>query len=196
MGEKPKKYRLIGIALVAFIAILGATAYALHATSQTAFCVSCHEMQQHQAELKYSTHAKDADGKEIGCAQCHIPLGVGPKFLTIKAYSGLKDLAVHVWEGDSLRLSRSKLQVSARRYIDDGNCLKCHADLYKDAKGEKDISQIGRLAHDAYQNKNGNTKSNCAGCHVNIAHLPEFDREIQVNAPFAARILNEEAYHK
>ncbi len=72
------------------------------------------------------------------------------------------------------------------------NCLACHADLYKDAKGEKNISEVGRLAHDAYLNKNGNTKSNCAGCHINLAHLPEFDQRLEVNAAFKSRLLKEE----
>ncbi|MDR2056057.1 MAG: cytochrome C, partial [Desulfovibrio sp.] len=67
------------------------------------------------------------------------------------------------------------------------------ADLYKDAKGEKGISEIGGISHDAYLGKNGQAKSNCAGCHANTAHLPEFDRRLDVNRDFAGRIRNKEA---
>jgi hypothetical protein len=54
-------------------------------------------------------------------------------------------------------------------------------------KDEK-ISEIGRLCHEAYQGKNGDTKRGCAGCHFNMAHLPKFDRRYFFNAEFAKRL--------
>jgi cytochrome c-type protein NapC len=68
----------------------------------------------------------------------------------------------------------------------DDNCLVCHQDLYKNVKSEP-ISEIGKLCHDAYLGKNGETGSRCAGCHQNLAHLPEFDRRYLVNAKFATK---------
>ncbi len=174
--------------LLLCVVFLAASAYSLHATSSQEFCLSCHEMEQYAKEIKFSSHAKDKDGKPIACNQCHIPPGVGPRFVSVKIYSGVKDLAVHVVTRPD-KLDRLAHQPTARRFIDDANCLACHEDLYKDAKGEKKISETGRLAHDAYLNKNGNTKSNCAGCHINLAHLPEFDQRLEVNAAFKARLL-------
>jgi hypothetical protein len=74
----------------------------------------------------------------------------------------------------------------ARRFQMDQNCLACHQDLSQNVKGEP-ISEIGKFAHDAYLGKNGETGSRCAGCHQNLAHLPEFDRRYLVNAKFAAK---------
>jgi nitrate/TMAO reductase-like tetraheme cytochrome c subunit len=146
----------------------------------------------HREELRSSAHARDKDGKEIGCAQCHIPPGFGPRYMAVKTYSGIKDVFVHLVNSPVI-LDRAALQSAARRFVDDDNCRGCHTDLYRDAKGEKEISDIGGISHDAYLGKNGQAKSNCAGCHVNIAHLPEFDRRLEVNRAFAGRIRNKEA---
>ncbi|MDR2745169.1 MAG: NapC/NirT family cytochrome c [Desulfovibrio sp.] len=192
MTERKKYWRAILFA--GTLAILACGAYPLmSATSDMHFCSSvCHEMGVHREELRSSVHARDKGGKEIGCAQCHIPPGFGPRYMAVKTYSGIKDVFVHLVESPVI-LDRAALQGSARRFIDDDNCRKCHADLYKDAKGEKVISEIGEISHDAYLGRNGQAKSNCAGCHANIAHLPEFDRRLEANRDFAGRIRNKEA---
>lgn len=193
MDEKKRNYRAALIGGIALVALLAVTAFSLKATSTVEFCTSCHEMKVHAEELKYSTHAKDKDGKAIICSDCHIPAGYGPRYLSVKIYSGMKDLYVHFVEQPE-SVNRAEQQPVARRFLDDANCLRCHEDLYKDAKGEKEVSREGRLAHDAYLGKNGQARSNCAGCHINIAHLPEFDRRLDVNKEFAERIQKQEAY--
>ncbi|MCL2789350.1 MAG: NapC/NirT family cytochrome c [Desulfobulbus sp.] len=165
--------------------------YALHATSSTNFCMSCHEMRPYLQEQRLSPHARDKNGNEISCSQCHIPQGMGPRFLAIKMYSGIKDVVVHLWAKPD-RVNRVHAQGTARRFVDDANCLACHEDLYKSARNDAPVSEYGRLAHDAYLGRNGNTKRNCVGCHINLAHLPEFDRRLQVNAAFASRLQQEE----
>jgi trimethylamine-N-oxide reductase cytochrome c-type subunit TorC len=175
-------------AMAALALFVSATAYGLHATSSMEFCGAlCHEMGAQAEELRYSPHAKDVKGGLIACDQCHIPAGPGPRYLAVKIYSGLKDIYAHLTEAPE-KLARGHLQPVARRFVLDGNCLACHADLYKDAKGEKPVSELGRLAHDAYLGKGGQAKSKCAGCHINMAHLPEFDRRLTVNQAFAARL--------
>jgi trimethylamine-N-oxide reductase cytochrome c-type subunit TorC len=191
MVDNRRHYRAVPLLLGLAVVFLGITGYALHATSATDFCMSCHEMKPYSEELRVSSHAKDKDGKEIGCAQCHIPQGIGPRFLAVKTYSGIKDVAVHFWAKPD-RLNRVHTQETARRFVDDANCLACHGDLYKNAKGDAPVSEYGQLAHDAYLGKNGTTKRNCAGCHINLAHLPEFDRKLQKNAAFASRLRHEE----
>jgi nitrate/TMAO reductase-like tetraheme cytochrome c subunit len=146
-------------------------------------------MQRYQDELKLSSHAVDKDKKAVECAQCHIPLKVGPRFVAVKSVQGLNDLVVHYFDNPE-RLNRRNLQAKAGRFISDDNCLACHQDLYKDTK-DKPISEIGRLCHDAYLGKNGTTAHGCVGCHANLAHLPEFDRRYEVNAKFAARLAQE-----
>jgi trimethylamine-N-oxide reductase cytochrome c-type subunit TorC len=191
MAEKRHQYLAACFALSLFVVFCGFTGYALHVTSATEFCISCHEMKPYLKELRFSSHTKDKDGNEIGCSQCHLPQGMGPRFLAVKMYSGVKDVAVHVWsKPDSL--NRALAQKVARRFVDDDNCLVCHQDMYKGAKNNAPVSEYGRLAHDAYLGKNGNAKRNCAGCHINLAHLPVFDRRLQINAAFTSRLQQEE----
>ena len=186
-----KKAWLIIAAALLFMVIGGAVG--VEATSTTQFCMTCHEMGPNHKEMKFSTHAKDKDGKPITCVQCHLPKGLGVKFFSVKAYSGIKDLFIHNF-GDPDDLYRAEMQVTARRFIDDANCLACHADLSKDAKGEKPVSELGKIAHDAYLGKNGNVRNGCANCHINLAHLPSFDRNLIINEKFASRIMKQEEW--
>ncbi len=187
MDGKGHRYSAVLLALAGFVALCAVSAYALRATSSTAFCMSCHEMQPYRTELQASSHAKDTNGTPIDCRQCHIPAGAGPRFLAVKIYSGVKDVAVHFLQRPDT-LDRVHAQQAARRFVDDANCLACHGDLYTNAKGDAPVSEFGKLAHDAYLGKNGNTRQGCAGCHVNLAHLPEFDRRLPGNASFASRL--------
>jgi nitrate/TMAO reductase-like tetraheme cytochrome c subunit len=192
MGNKQNKYRIATVAFIVVVLLIVGTGFTFKATSGTAFCLSCHEMSVLEEELRYSPHAKDADGQPISCSQCHLPAGFGPRYVAAKTYSGLKDVFIHFTEHPET-LHRAALQPVARRFVDDANCLACHNDLAKNAKGDGANSEIGLLAHDAYLGKNGQAKSNCVGCHNNLAHLPEFDRRYDVNKDFALRIQNKEA---
>lgn len=189
MSEK-KPSRLL-YALVGLLVILTASGYGLRVTSSQQFCLSCHEMSPQAEEIRYSSHALNAEKQPITCAECHLPAAFGPRFVAVKIYSGLKDLAMHFFLPDD-GLRRAALQPTARRFMDDGNCLRCHADLYKKADGKESVSELGRLAHDSYLGKNGQAGSNCAGCHINLAHLPQFDRRLDVNTKFASRLQNKE----
>lgn len=160
--------------------------YTMQRTSGTEFCVSCHEMERHRFELKYSSHAVDKDKKPIVCGQCHIPLGFGPRYLAVKSYLGVKDVLVHVF-GDTADMDRRVMQLMARRFVLDENCRACHQDLLKNVKGQA-ISLEGKKAHEAWLGKDGNGRRSCAGCHFNMAHLPTFDRRYNYNAQFAAKL--------
>ena len=180
-------FALLTVLVAALTASKGQTS--LTDSSSTEYCVSCHEMKRYQDELKASPHAKDAEKKDIGCSQCHIPPS-GLRYLSIKLVFGAKDLYAHYF-GTPNDLDRLKLQQFTRRFIPDENCIACHKDLMKNVKNEP-ISAIGKRAHEAYLDKNGeksgNTRSNCVGCHQNMAHLPKFDRRYEVNAKFAAKL--------
>lgn len=189
-GEKPMPYPrkrvwiVGGIILTACVVLAGAgVAY----TSGTDFCLSCHEMRVYREELKLSSHARDADGKEIACSQCHIPSGNVLRMASAKAWLGLKDLWVHHVDGGE-DLNRAAMQPVARRFTDDANCLACHRDLTRNAKNDGPISQEGKLAHENYEGRNGQARSNCVGCHRNLAHLPVFDERIPVNRKFAQKL--------
>lgn len=190
-----KRNKIMIVWILAILIIFGsATTYGMRTTSSMEFCSeTCHEMGIYAEELKYSTHAKDFDGESITCAQCHIPEGSIIDSVVVKTYSGIKDLYVHNF-GDPSNLSRLEMQTVARRFVSDENCLKCHTDLYKDAAMKKPISDLGKIAHDSYLGKDGQAKSKCVGCHVNIAHLPNFDKRYIMNNKFSSRITDKEAY--
>ena len=179
----PLKYLFILLGIAVLILLMSIS---MARTSTTEYCISCHEMRKYKDELKKSSHYLDKDYNPIQCRQCHIPKNIGPKYLTVKTVLGMKDMFVHYF-GDSENLDRRRMQKIARRFIPDENCLACHKDLNRDVKNKK-ISEIGRLCHEAYQGKNGNAKRNCAGCHFNMAHLPDFDRRFFFNAEFAKRL--------
>lgn len=188
-SAKKKKWLLI--AVLAGAAFMAFTAVSMARTSTTEYCLSCHEMKPNGDELAMSNHAVDKDKRKIECAQCHVPLNLGPRYMVVKTVVGMKDLVVH-YLGDPEKLDRRVMQAAAKRFVPDENCLACHADLTKNVKNEP-ISQLGQLAHDAYLAKNGNTKSNCAGCHQNLAHLPGFDRHYDFRAEFAGKLAQKKA---
>lgn len=157
-------------------------------TSGTGFCLSCHEMRVHHAELLLSAHAKDADGREIACSQCHIPNANVVRMLAAKTWMGLKDVWVHS-TADTSNLNRAEMQVVARRFTDDHNCRVCHMDLMRNARNDGPNSAVGQLAHANYLGQNGQSRSGCVGCHINLAHLPNFDKRIPVNRKFAVRLM-------
>ncbi len=180
---RKERYALTIILLVALApGFYGAVSY----TSSTDFCMSCHEMQVYRQEQQASSHAKDAQGKEIGCAQCHIPGSNLFNMMTAKVYLGTKDLWSH-YSGAPLP-DRVAMQPIARRFTKDANCRACHKDLTKNAKNDGPISPEGDLAHQAYLGKNGQSRNGCAGCHTNMAHLPVFDQRIPKNAVFLKKL--------
>ncbi len=144
-------------------------------------CMRCHDVKTYQYELSHSAHAVDKDKKMISCDQCHI-FHFNP-LTSYYARDQYYDKKIFKPED----FDRRSMQKNVRGGVPASKCQKCHEDLYKNAKGEK-ISQIGQLCHDAFLGKNGTTNRNCAGCHINVAHLPVFDRVLTVNAEFAKRL--------
>jgi len=145
-------------------------------------CMRCHDVKEYQYELKNSPHAFDKDKKEISCEQCHVfhfnPL---TSYYARDKYYDKKIFPEGAFD-------RRRMQENARQTDLTAKCQECHKDLTKNAKGDAAISKIGGLAHDAFLGKNGTTRKTCAGCHINIAHLPVFDRDLMIRADFAKRL--------
>ncbi len=144
-------------------------------------CMRCHDVKMYQHELKYSSHAFDKDKKEISCEQCHIfHFNSLTEYYARDEYYDKKIFQPGAFD-------RRKLQENARQTDLTAKCQACHKDLTKNAK-EDYISLIGSLAHDAFLGKNGTTRKTCQGCHVNVAHLPDFDADLMLRAEFAGKL--------
>ena len=108
MPYSSKRVWIVGC--IALAACVGLAAAGVSYSSRTEFCLSCHEMRVYQDELMLSPHAKDAQGKAIGCSQCHIPSGNLARMLGAKAWMGMKDLWVHNVEGGT-DLDRAAIRI-------------------------------------------------------------------------------------
>lgn len=149
-------------------------------------CMRCHDVKVYQSELKSSPHAFDKDKKEISCEQCH-----HFHFNSLTSYYARDEYYdKKIFEPGTF--DRREMQETARKSMQAEKCQACHKDLFKNTKDEP-ISEIGRLCHDAFLGKNGETRRTCAGCHINIAHLPPFDREQPYNAAFAKKLIEEQS---
>ncbi len=179
--KKSYLVRLSGIAAVfGLVMALGGTASAAD-RPPVEECMRCHDVKQYQHELKNSVHAFDKDKKEISCEQCHV-FHFSP--LT-SYYARDKYFDKKIFEPGTF--DRRKMQGNARQTDLTAKCQECHKDLTKNVKGEP-VSLIGSLAHEAFLGKNGTTRKTCAGCHINMAHLPDFDKDLMINAEFAKKL--------
>ncbi len=144
-------------------------------------CMRCHDVKTYQYEKKYSSHALDKNKKEITCGQCH-----DFHYNPVTAYVAREEyFNKKIFKPEDF--DRKRMQENVKKAVPAKKCLVCHEDLSKNIKGEP-ISEIGQLCHDAFEGKNGTTNRNCAGCHINIAHLPQFDRDLMINADFARKL--------
>lgn len=168
-------------AICSLVMALGGTAVAAD-RPPVEECMRCHDVKQYQYELKNSAHAFDKDKKVISCEQCHVF-----HFSPLTSYYA-RDKYYDKKIFDEGTFDRRRMQGNARQTDLTAKCQECHKDLSKNAKGDVAISQIGGLAHDAFLGKNGTTRKTCQGCHVNIGHLPEFDKDLMLHVEFAKKL--------
>ena len=135
------------------------------ATSQDSFCLSCHEMRSYKEELLRSPHAKDADGRPIGCSQCHISNSGLFSMLGTKVIQGATSTWTH-FTSDKLILDRVTMRETARKYVSDTNCRSCHENLLLNAAQNGPVAPKGRTAHEEYLKKNPHPdRGGCSRCH-------------------------------
>lgn len=170
---------LIGIILGA--AILAATATVLHKTSDTAFCVSCHTMQQPLAEYQGSVHFQNHLGIRAECADCHVPHQPVDYLLT--KIMAVKDIYGEIvgtintpekFEAHKLEMAQSVWKTMKEN--DSATCRSCHSFDAMDITAQRPEA---RIQH-PIAIKEGET---CIDCHKGVAHiLPDMSSTTKAGA--------------
>lgn len=159
-----KKLRPVALGLAVGVVICFSTATALHETSKTSFCISCHEMRVVAEQgWMHSEHYQNEAGVVAGCSDCHVPPEFFPKMWT-KTRDGIKDIWVHNFgESDPNRMDWDALALSARAKIYDSACKKCHQDLTPKGASIKTL-----VAH--RENQRLDEPKKCLECHREEFH--------------------------
>jgi len=147
----------------------GGISTAMAFTNTTAFCVSCHEMDQtvHQ-EYKQSAHFSNASGVRAGCPDCHVPREWGRKLLReIKASTEVyASLTGKINTPEKFEAHRLEMAERVWKEMTENNsreCRNCHSydamDIHKQSQRAQEKMADGRI----------NNKP-CIECHKGIAH--------------------------
>jgi cytochrome c nitrite reductase small subunit len=155
-------------AVFASVSLIG-TEMLLSFSSETSFCMSCHEMRVvGEQGWMHSSHYRDHGGVVTQCRDCHIPPEPLPR-LWVKSRDGLKDVYTHfLGESDPQKMDWVELGESARRKIWDSSCLRCHEDLTPRGATIKAL-----VAHREYIRTDGAKK--CLECHTEPFHTRHRD---------------------
>lgn len=152
---------LAGLAVFGLLVVISwmGTDYALHATSDQAFCGSCHSMKPMQASFLEDKHGgRSTKGVQALCSDCHLPQDNYISYLYVKAKSGAWD----VWKEFVLGaddVDWYAKRTRANEFVYDSGCLKCHNNL----QSGSEISNKQFVAHKPYFM--GNTEKTCIDCH-------------------------------
>ncbi len=163
-GPRKKRWTLVvaGILLGILVSAIGSGALSI--TSQTGFCISCHEMRfVAEQGWKKSPHFDNEHGVVAQCADCHVPPGILSKVWT-KTRDGTKDILVHLFGNTDIhKMDWKELGKLARSKIHDSACRKCHDSLTR--KGP--LKAI--IAHRENQRLSRRRKK-CLECHNQSFH--------------------------
>lgn len=164
------RHGLIGLLLVCVGFVLAAGGKtALDHTNTIGFCISCHEMKEHNfAEYSHTIHARNRTGVKAVCADCHVPHELPD--LLVRKVSAANDVWQHLvgriatpesFEAHRLELAQRVWQ--RMKTTDSRECRNCHdtTAMNADLQGRTAQKQHRRMASE------GKT---CIDCHYGIAH--------------------------
>ncbi len=158
------------VGLVAAMLLLAGGATVLHKTSDTAFCVSCHSMEQPLAEYQGSIHFQNHAGIRAECADCHIP-GQPVDYLLTKI-GAIKDIYGEItgkidtpekYNAHKLAMAQSVWDTMKKN--DSATCRSCHSFTAMDVLAQRTEA---RKEHPVAMQQ-GQT---CIDCHRGVAHIP------------------------
>ncbi|AHG81757.1 Cytochrome c-type protein TorY [Bibersteinia trehalosi USDA-ARS-USMARC-188] len=187
MSKLKKSLAILGLVGLG-AALFGGTQYAMHKTSTTEFCVSCHSMSHPKEEWEGSVHFANRKGIRAECQDCHIP-HEGIDYLKTKVFA-VKDLW-HTYVTNKLpdqeafeahRLEMAQKVWDDMKANDSATCRSCHSFDAMVLSEQKEAAQkMHKLAME--------TNQTCIDCHKGIAH---FMPEVEVDS---AAALGELAKH-
>lgn len=142
----------------------------IDATSSTAFCTSCHEMDAYvMPAVAAGPHWNNASGVRAECRDCHVPKEYFPK-MAVKINAGLVELPAHFMgkigtqeKYDAYRPIMAHRVWDRMKANDSRECRNCH--LWE-AMAESEQSRPAWRLHQRAQAQ-GQT---CVDCHDGVAH--------------------------
>ena len=153
---------VVGI-ILCFVGIM-----VVHSTSQSNFCLSCHEMGPAGKDWQISAHYSNKQGVVAQCRDCHINPGLTEK-LKAKFTSGTRDIFTHLFQKpQATHEVRDEWRKRARTSIKDESCKNCHRVLIPPG-----ISKGGIIAHLTYRRSRETLGLRCITCHYHRFHGPK-----------------------
>lgn len=172
--EAPRRHRGRGLLLALALVVLGmalawSSSAGLSATNRTEFCISCHEMKDHNfAEYSHTIHARNRTGVKAGCGDCHVPHEF-PDVLWRKI-GAVNDIVAHLSGRidtdaafDAHRLELAQKVWRRMKSTDSRECRNCHDVQAMDPELQ------GKTAQKQHR-RIGVEGKTCIDCHYGIAH--------------------------
>ena len=165
---------LVIAGFVAGIMFWGGFHWALEATNNEDFCISCHEMEDNvYAEYQGTIHQNNRSGVRATCPDCHVPKDWGPKMIRkIQASKELYGKFITKSVSTPEKFEEHRVVMASREWkrmkrTDSKECRNCHNFDFMDF-----TLQENRAA-DNHQAALDSGKT-CIDCHQGIAHkLPD-----------------------
>ncbi len=164
--------------IVLGVVLWGGFNWAMEATNNEAFCISCHEMKNNVYEEYTETiHYMNRSGVRATCADCHVPKEWIHK--VVRKIQASRELYHKVMGTISTREKflerRPELALrvwKSMKATDSRECRNCHGEMYMDF--EKQTERAAERHEEAFDK--GMT---CIDCHKGIAHqLPRGWKEL------------------
>lgn len=142
----------------------------IEATSTTAFCISCHEMEAFVLPaVAEGPHWNNASGVRAECKDCHVPKEYFP-MMAVKINAGLVELPAHFMgkistqeKYDAYRPVMAERVWENMRATDSRECRNCHS---WEAMSEEAQSRPAWMVHQRGREQ-GQT---CIDCHDGVSH--------------------------
>ncbi|MBR9728749.1 NapC/NirT family cytochrome c [Shewanella intestini] len=171
------KYSIIVLILVGVVAgVVGyfATQQTLHATSQDAFCMTCHSHHSLKDEVLASAHGGGRAGVTVQCQDCHLPHGpvdyLIKKIIVSKDLYGfltIKDFNTQKWL-DENRREQADTALAYFKATDSANCQHCHTRIYENQPDT--MKRMAKMMHSRNAKQEGAKRKTCIDCHKGVAH--------------------------